>query len=328
MIDTEIARKKGITVRELVELLKNGSTVDIEIASSTEKGLNNKIHNVGINRSGLSLTGFTKYFAHKRVQVFGREEVSYLEELEQKEDYSSCEKFLSYDIPCCFVSYNQGVPTNFINMCYERNIPILVSSMPTSRLTQLLIKSLDCIFAPQTTLHGTLMEISGMGVLIQGKSGVGKSETALGLIKRGNKLVADDKVIVKRVESDVIQGECDDLLKYYMEIRGIGIINVQRIFGVDAVKSKAKIELIIHLEKWKKEKEYDRLGLDEYSDTILDTKIPRILIPVRPGRNIPIIVETAIRNHMLKLTGYNAPEEYRKKLNKKLSAKKNEPGEV
>ncbi len=320
MIDVDIARKTGVKIRDLIDIVKTKSRIDIKIISATEKGLDNRVYSVGINRPGLSLTGFTEHFAYRRTQLLGKEEISYLRELESKSDYSSCEGFFSYDVPCCIVSYDQEVPPTFLKMCEEKNIPILSSSISTSRLVNLLIKLFDGVFAPCISMHGTLMEIFGIGVLIQGKSGVGKSETALGIIERGGKLIADDLVKIKRVDFDILQGEGKGNIKHHMEIRGVGIINVQNIFGVSSVRDKINIDLIIYLEEWKPGKEYDRLGLDDKTEKILDIEIPYLLIPVRPGRNIPIIIETAIRNFILKSTGYNAAEEFNKKLIDQLSS--------
>ncbi len=314
MPDIYASSKEGITIEKFIEIINSRSRIDIKTITSTAKGMQNKIYSVGINRPGLSLTGFTEHFAYRRTQMLGKEEISYLRNLEEKKDYSSCEGFFSYNVPCCIVSYHQEIPPTFLKMCEVNDIPILSSSLSTSRLVNLLIKLLDEVFAPSTTLHGTLMEIFGVGILIQGRSGVGKSESALELIERGSRLIADDLVKVKRIDFDTLQGEGADIIKHHMEIRGVGIINIQHLFGVSAIRSKINIDLIIYLEEWKLSKEYERLGLDDQTETILDIKVPFYLIPVRPGRNMPIIIESATRNFRLKSMGYNAAKEFNKKL--------------
>ncbi|MFW5799342.1 MAG: HPr(Ser) kinase/phosphatase [Spirochaetota bacterium] len=313
-VDNNTAKKEGVTIIKLVKLININSRIDIKVLSHTEKGMNNKVYSAGINRPGLSLTGFTKYFAYRRIQLLGRGEIAYLEKLDAEDSYHLCNDFFAHNVPCCVVSYNMKAPEKFKELCEHHNIPILSSSLSSSRLVNLLIKLLDDIFAPTIILHGTLIEIYGVGILLQGKSGVGKSEAALELIERGNRLIADDLVKVKRMDFDILRGEGGDIIKHHMEIRGIGIIDIQKLYGVSAIKTSMNIDLIIYLEEWDTSKEYDRLGLDEHTSTILDIKVPYLLIPVKPGRNIPVIIETAARNHRLKDMGYNSASEFNKKL--------------
>ncbi len=313
MTDSQFVTQNGITIHQLIELINSNSRIDIKTVSSTKEGLENRIYSVGINRPGLSLTGFTKYFAYRRLQLLGKEEIAYIKQLDNEQKHV-LEGFFSYKVPCFVVSYHQNVPDWFLKICEEHHIPILSSSLSSSRLVNLLIKLLDQIFAPNITLHGTLVEVFGVGVLLQGKSGVGKSECAIELVERGNRLVADDLVRVKRIDFDILQGEGADIIKQHMEIRGIGIINIKHLFGVGAIRSKCNIDLVIYIEEWDPSKEYDRLGLDDKTFTILDIKVPYLLIPVRPGRNMPIIIETATRNFRLKSMGFNAAREFNKKL--------------
>lgn len=314
MPDIHLAKKEGITIEQLLELISTHSRIDINTVSSTEKGMTNRVYSVGINRPGLSLTGFTEHFAYRRIQLIGKEEMAFIRTQDKENTYNVFDGFFSHNIPCIIVSYNQEIPEKFKGLCDSHDIPILASSLSSSRLVNLLIKLLDGIFAPVTTLHGTLIEVYGVGVLLQGKSGVGKSECALGLVERGHRLIADDLVKVKRIDFDTLMGEGAELIKYHMEIRGIGIINIQSLFGVGAVRKNSTIDLVIYIEEWEHRKEYDRLGLDDKTYEILDINVPYLLIPVRPGRDMPIIIETAARNFRLKAMGYNAAREFNKKL--------------
>lgn len=311
-MDTQFATQNGITITQFIELINTNSRIDIKVISNTEQSMENRIYSVGINRPGLSLTGFTEHFAYRRVQLLGKEEIAYLSQLDNEQNV--LKGVFSYKVPCFIVSYHQKVPQWFLKVCEEHHIPILSSSLSSSRLVNLLIKLLDQVFAPSITLHGTLVEVFGVGVLLQGKSGVGKSECAIELVERGNRLVADDLVRVKRIDFDTLEGEGADIIKHHMEIRGIGIINIKHLFGVSAIRSKCNIDLVIYIEEWDSSKEYDRLGLDDKTFTILDLKVPYLLIPVRPGRNMPIIIETATRNFRLKSMGFHAAREFNKKL--------------
>lgn len=314
MPNIHLAQEEGIAITKLVEIINTQSRIDISVVSKTDKGMNNKIYSVGINRPGLGLTGFTEHFAYRRIQLFGKEEVAYLNKIDAENNYSTSDGFFSFEIPCCIVSYNQKVPDKFLELCKLHNIPILASSLSTSRLINLLIKLLDNLFASVTTIHGTLIEVFGVGILLQGKSGVGKSECALGLIERGHRLIADDLVKVRCMDFDILRGEGAELIKHHMEIRGIGIINIQHLFGVGAIRESTNIDLIICIEEWNHTKEYDRLGLDDKNTEILDIKVPFLLIPIRQGRDMPVIIETATRNFRLKAMGYNAAREFNKKL--------------
>ncbi len=314
MPDVYFSQKKGITIKEFLDIVNLNSRIDVKVLSATEKGMENRIYSVGINRPGLSLTGFTEHFAYRRVQLLGKEEIAYLNRLNPNNGFDICNGFFSHPVPCCIVSYNQDVPKKFSELCQEHNIPILTSSLTSGRLANMLIKVLDDIFAPTTTIHGTLLEIFGVGVLLKGKSGVGKSECALELIERGHRIVADDLVKIKLMDFYTLRGEGAEIIKHHMEIRGIGIINIQNLFGGGSIRESVNIDLIIYLEEWDPSKEYDRLGLDDATYTILDIKVPYLLIPVRPGRNMPIIIETAARNHRLKTMGYNSAREFNKRL--------------
>lgn len=264
-----------------------------------------------INRPGLQLTGFLAHFAADRVQLIGNAEMHYMMQLEHPE--ASVQKLLSYDIPCVVFSRSHEAPEVFIQAAQQRQIPILQSTRATSKISHAMTNYIDRMLAPTITRHGVLLDIYGIGVMLMGESGTGKSETALELVKRGHRLVADDVLEIKRVAETRLSGSAPALTRHLLEIRGIGIIDVRYMYGVGAVIMEKSIDFVIEMEMWIEGKSYDRLGLDEEYIEILDVKVPRILIPVRPGRNLAIIVEVAARNYRLKKMGYNAAKEFDKR---------------
>lgn len=261
-----------------------------------------------VNRPAMQLTGFYNYFDPHRLQMIGRVESTYLDTLSAQERLAAFDTFMSYDIAALVICH--GVPPfpECVEMAekYDRNL--FITNEDTSDFQADVIGSLHNYLAPRLTTHGVLVEIYGEGVLLAGDSGIGKSETALELIKRGHRLIADDAVEIKRIDKDTLSGTAPALIRYYMELRGIGVINVRRIFGVGAVKPEANIELVVKLEPWEEGKAYDRLGLTSETETILGVPIPKVTIPVRPGRNLAAILELAAMNNRQKKMGYNAAE--------------------
>jgi len=232
-------------------------------------------------------------------------------------------EFFSYNILCCIFTHNETPDELFCRMANDKGVPVLVTEMETTNFVSILTHLLYDLLAPIKTVHATLVDVYGIGVMLMGKSGVGKSECALELLERGHKLVGDDMIEIKKVDGVLLIGSCTDTLKHYMEIRGLGIINVRDIFGIRSVCDKKRIELVALLEEWDDEKEYDRLGLDENIYTILDIKLPLVTVPVKPGRNIPIIIETAALNQHLKKLGVNSAWQLDDSL-KKFMEKKND----
>ena len=270
------------------------------------------IHAADVNRPGMQFCGFYEYFAFERPQV----EMTYLNSMEPEARTNMLRKYFSYDIPCVICCRGMLPPPDLITFASERNVPVYVSENSTTKFVLDAIMYINRKIAPRVTRHAELVEVHGVGVLITGDSGVGKSETALELIKRGHALVADDVVDICRVSETRLIGESPAMIRHFMEIRGMGIIDIRSMYGISAVALSKSIDLVIHLEQWVEGKEYDRLGdKDEYI-TILGVRIPQLITPVRPGRNLAIIVEVAARNYSLKRLGYNAAHE----LDKRLSA--------
>ena len=267
-----------------------------------------------INRPGLPLAGFFDYFDAERIHIIGRVEAIYLAKCSPQERREKLRAFMAKRPICIIIARNIGPYPEMIEFAEEYQIPLLKTSVSTNSFISMVIASLKVHLAPTITRHGVLVEVYGEGILITGDSGIGKSEAAIELIKRGHRLIADDAVEISKVSEKTLVGTAPEIIRYYMELRGIGIIDIRRIFGAGAVKTTEKIELVINFEPWIEGKIYDRLGMEtEYVD-ILGIKVPYINLPVRPGRNLAVIMEIAAMNSRLKKMGYNTAEEFNKRL--------------
>ena len=273
------------------------------------------IRSADLNRPGMQFCGFYEYFAFERPQVIGKVEMTYLESLAPDVRRNMLQKYFSYDLPCVIICRGMTAPQELLDAARARDIAVYQTSMLTTKFTFNAINYLNRCLAPRVTRHGVLVDVYGVGVLLTGESGVGKSEAALELVKRGHQLVADDVVDICRVSDNRLVGECPEMVRHFMEIRGIGIIDIKAMYGVSAVAMSKSIDMVMHMEHWVQGKEYDRLGLDEDTISILDVKVPYQILPVRPGRNLAIIIEVAARNLSLKRMGYSAAHELDRRLN-------------
>ena len=305
-----------ITLDKLIEDLKMET---VYRASNIEEI---KIDGSDVNRPGLQLAGYFDKFAYERFQIIGNVEWNYCNSLDEDLRYRRFEEIFSYSFPAMIITRGMTVFPEMLKIATQYDKTILRTELPTTKFINVLINHLDYVLAPETTVHGVLVEVYGMGILIMGDSGVGKSETALELIKRGHRLIADDAVEIKKVEEN-LRGEAPDLIRHFMEIRGIGILDIERLYGVGAVKKNEFVDLVIELEFWDESKEYDRIGVDEKYIELLETKIPKLVIPVRPGRNLAMIVEVAARNARQKKLGYNAAVELNNKIKEQIKQRKN-----
>ena len=267
-----------------------------------------------VNRPGLALAGFYEIFENERIQLIGKAETHYLQSLEPSTKRLMLQKFV--DAKPVAIIYTTDIPADdvVIERARLRQVPVLRTSVKTSPMMAALIASLNTYLAPRITRHGGLVEVYGEGMLLLGDSGIGKSETAIELVKRGHRLIADDAVEIKRVSDRTLLGSAPEIIRHYIELRGIGIVDVRRLFGIGAVKDTERIDMVIQLENWVEGKMYDRMGMDEERITILGIEVPSITIPVRPGRNLAIILEIAAMNNRQKKMGYNTAEEFNKKL--------------
>jgi len=259
-----------------------------------------------VNRPGIVLTGYVDYFDPLRIQILGWTELGFLQNMEREEQEKALGYWLSLKPAAAVITRGLEVPQYFLNCCEKYGVPLLKTSDETSPFLAALIQFLNTSLAPRITRHGVLCEVYGEGVLIIGESGAGKSETAVELIKRGHRLIADDSVEIRRIDPHTLTGTSPNNIRHFIELRGIGIINARRLFGMGSVKQSEKINMVIQLEPWDASKAYDRLGLDNEYTKILDVKIPMITVPVNPGRNLAVIIETAAMNNRQKKMGYNA----------------------
>ena len=297
----------GVHLPELVERLK---------MAVVSRGADYESALVGIkdvNRPGLQLAGYFDYFDERRLQVLGMAETKMLESMTSEQRSESFAKLFSYNIPALVVSRDLDIYPECLTMARKYQRTLLHTAETTVDFTTKVIELLTQLMAPTITRHGVLLDIYGEGVLITGDSGIGKSETAIELVKRGHRLVADDAVDIRRV-SDQLIGKAPELIRHYIELRGIGVIDVQQLFGMSAVILEAQIDLVVHLEQWREDKFYDRFGLDEETVDILGVELPILTIPVMPGRNLAVIVEVAAMNNRHKKYGYNAAQKLAEEL--------------
>ncbi len=298
----------------VIKLLRESKhRLHLELISG-KGGLDKKISIPRIQKPGLALTGDTSNLHPGRIQILGKAEMKYLNSLSPAQRRSVIKAIGDVDIACIIITRNADSPKALIDMCKTKNIPLLRTRLLTSTFVNRATRFLEESLADSTCLHGVLMDIFGVGILLVGKSGMGKSECALDLVLRGHRLVADDIVNIRKRPPSTLYGTGSEIIKHHMEIRGIGIINIRDLFGISAVRDRKVIEMVIELSEWNPDIEYDRLGLEEHRYTILDVNVPFIQIPVRPGRNLSAIIEVATRNHLLKVGGYHSAKEFQERL--------------
>ncbi len=275
-----------------------------------------------VNRPALQLTGYFDHFDSERVQIIGYVEYTYLQTLSRERKIEIYKQLLSYQVPCVIFSTSIYPDGDFLELATKADIPLLATKKTTSAFMAELIRWMNVKLAPCISIHGVLVDVYGVGVLIMGESGIGKSEAALELIKRGHRLVTDDVVEIRKVSDETLVGSAPDITRHFIELRGIGIVDVKSMFGVQSVRETQNIDLVITLEEWDREREYDRLGLEETYTEFLGNKVVRHSIPIRPGRNLAIIVESAAVNHRQKQMGYNAAQELYKRVQENLAKKR------
>ncbi|MEF2248144.1 MULTISPECIES: HPr(Ser) kinase/phosphatase [unclassified Paenibacillus] len=299
--------------RKKVKVSELAKHFHLEILAG-EEGMKRAITVDDLYRPGLELAGYFHYHPSERVQLLGRTEVSFLNMLDSEERMNRMVRLCHEDTPCIILTRNLEPPEELIRQANETNTPVLRSGIATTILSSRITGFLEHKLAPTATIHGVLIDVYGIGILITGGSGIGKSETALELVKRGHRLIADDAVEIRQTSDGHLHGTAPELIRHLLEIRGLGIINVMTLFGAGAVRTNKRIGLVIKLENWQPEKQYDRLGLDEEKTKIIDTDIPLVTVPVRPGRNLAVIIEVGAMNYRLKRMGYNAALQFTNKL--------------
>jgi HPr kinase/phosphorylase len=297
-----------------VSLDKLISEFSLEILNMPGKAKDILITSADVNRPGLQMAGYFEFFDPDRIQIIGKSEESFLRRFTEEKAEKRLRELFSKNPVAVIFCRGLEVSEMYTKIAKEYGVPVLRTSEPTSEFTAALIAFLNLHLAPRVIRHGVLVEVYGEGILLLGESGVGKSETAIELVKRGHRLIADDAVEIRRVSSKSLVGTAPDNIRHFIELRGIGIINASRIFGAGAVKLTEKIDLVIHLEPWDINKSYDRMGLENQTTNILDLEIPSLTIPVKPGRNLAVIIEVAAMNSRQKKLGYNAAEDLLRRL--------------
>ena len=315
-----IKRKENISVGFLYENAKNICKLKL---LSDNNDFEKKIYDQNLHRPGLALTGFVELFSYARVQVFGNTEMRYLRKLSDENKNESLDRIFKFNIPCIILTDNNQPIEILLTKANEHKVPIFSTSYSTTKLVYLLSDFLDDQFAPRLTVHGSLVDVYGVGILFVGKSGIGKSEVALDLVERGHRLVGDDVIIFTKKGEGILMGAGTKLGKHFMEIRGLGIIDIQSMFGIRAIRYQKRLEIIVELEDWDEGGEYTRTGLDEKTVSIMDVEIPYIKLPIIPGKNITVISEVISLNYLLKHYGHNAAKIFNERLNERLRNKNN-----
>ena len=285
------------------------------------KGIGNTLSTSDVHRPGLALAGFLGLFTFDRVQVLGNTEMLYLSSLDPDICRQTLETIFQFDIPCVVITDGNEVLPVMAELSNARHIPLLTTPFATTKFAHLFSYYLDDVFAPRTAIHGSLVDVYGIGLLFVGASGIGKSEIAVDLVERGHRLVADDVVLVSRKVQGMIVGSSGETLRDHIEIRGLGILNVRNMFGVRAVRMQKRVEVVVKLIKWDETAAYDRIGLDEDWISILDLEVPQVTVPIYPGKNITVIAETIALNYQLKIQGYHTAQEFNRRLVERMKNK-------
>ena len=304
-------RKKTITVGFLYEACKDRFKL---APLNGEVGFDNVIKDKNLHRPGLALAGYIELFTFDRVQIMGNTEIKYLASLAPPQRRVAFTTLLEFKIPCIILTDSNVIEEDLLRAAREKNIPVFGTSFETTKIVYFVADFLDDQFSPQMVVHGSLVDVYGVGVLMVGRSGIGKSEIALDLVERGHRLVADDVVMVTQKGEGILMGAGTDLVKHFMEVRGLGLIDVRSMFGIRAIRFQKRVEIVIELEEWKRHEDYTRTGLDDQSMTILDVEVPLVKLPIFPGKNVTVIAEVIALNYLLKHYGYDAAREFSKRL--------------
>ncbi|MCB0725014.1 MAG: HPr kinase/phosphorylase [Ignavibacteriae bacterium] len=317
--------------KNLKEIKKDSISVDffyneckdrfkIEKVTSKEINPEKLIVEKDIHRPGLALAQYYGVFTFRKVQVFGNTEIKFIEDLPEANRLDVLKKYFSYDIPCIIITNDNPIPEDLLIMAEERDIPVFRTPHPTTKIAYFISDFLDDQFSPQAVIHGSFVDVYGVGVLIVGKSGIGKSEVALDLIERGHRLVADDVIIVSKKQESILIGSGTSLVKHFMEIRGLGIVDVKSMFGIRSIRFQKRVEVIIELDLWDPSKEYERTGLNAILTNILDIEVELIKLPIFPGKNITVIAEVIALNYLCKHYGYDPAKELQRRLSDKIKS--------
>ena len=317
-------KKKSITVGFLFEA--NKDRLHLKLLNG-EVGFDREIVDKNIHRPGLALAGYVELFTYNRVQIFGNTELRYLRSLSEPDRIKSFSKLLEFNLPCIVVTNDNQLDDSLLQLATKKNIAIFQSPFETTKFIYILSDFLDDQFALQVVVHGSFVDVYGIGVLLTGRSGIGKSEIALDLVERGHRLVADDVVMITRKGEGILMGAGSDIVKHFMEIRGLGLIDVRAMFGIRAIRFQKRVEVVIELSDWDPNEEYTRTGLDNDTIKLLDVDLLLVKLPIFPGKNVTVICEVIALNYLLKHYGYDAAQEFAKRLESFIDNKSKETGD-
>lgn len=321
MRQQEPFRKESITVDYLVDRMRERVGVELkpycEIDARSRKVTERSIH-----RPGLALAGYTELFTHHRVQILGNTECRYLAWLSDEDRQAAFGRLLRFDLPCIILTAGNTLPEPLRRAAEDAGVPLFRTSQPTVPFMSVLRDFLEDQFAEQLTLHGSLVDVYGIGLLLTGPAGIGKSEVALDLVERGHRLVADDVVIATRKSRGVLMGSGTDIAQHFMEIRGLGIVDVRAMFGVRSIRHQKRIEVVVRIHRWDESEEYTRIGMVDETETILDVEMPVVKLPIVPGKNVTVICEVIAMNHLLRHYGYDPAEVFQRRLQEKIEARR------
>jgi HPr kinase/phosphorylase len=307
----------SVTVEELLNSKRDSLALEL---LTDERGVSREIHNPDISSPGLVLTGYTERFPTHRMQVLGETEIAFLESLDEERRRGALITFLGFDVPVVFITKGQDAPPPLVELANRVGTPVVRTTLKTAEFYTRIKPFLEDRFAPRTTLHGSLADVYGVGLLFMGKSGIGKSETVLDLVERGHRLVADDLIVVTRRGNEVLIGKGHDLQQHHMEIRGVGIVDIRTMFGIRAIRQQKRVEVIVHLEIWNEHAVYDRTGLDARTTEILGVPVPTVTVPLVPGKNITVVCEVVAMNHLLRYAGIDTARRFNERLQGRMAA--------
>lgn len=316
----KIFRKESITVDFMVQQLQSAVGLRVKALNQVDAS-RHQVTESNLHRPGLALSGFFELFTYQRVQILGNTESQYMAHLTPEARREAFKKLISYDLPCIFITENNEIDPELIVLATDAAIPMYRTPIPTMEFMAKLRDFLLDQFAPQQTIHGSLVTVYGIGLLLMGKAGIGKSEVALDLVERGHRLVADDVVIITKKDDQVLIGSGTDLVQHFMEVRGLGLVDIRAMFGIRAIRFQKRVEVVVHMQLWDEEEEYTRLGMVDETCTIMGVDLPVVKVPITPGKNITVICEVIAMNHLLRHYGYDPAEVFSKRLAEQISSK-------
>lgn len=320
----KVFKKEFITVEFLFEQLSRSVGIDVELVNDVPLADKRIIENA-LHRPGMALAGYVDLFTYQRVQVIGNTENQYLDHLDLEARKSAFANVTQFAVPCIFLTENNSLEPELIELATRENIPVFMTPLPSTDFMTLLRDFLNDQFAPQMSIHASMVDVYGVGLLLMGKAGIGKSEVALDLVERGHRLVADDVVIITKKDDQVLMGAGTELVQHFMEIRGLGLIDIRSMFGIRAIRFQKRVEVVVNMQLWDPEEEYTRLGMVDETYSLMNVELPSVKLPITPGKNVTVLCEVIALNHLLRNYGYDPADVFAKRLEERIRAKGHEP---